>query len=96
LPRTRRATGGWRARLDAAADDIRAALGWAAGQPGHQTEARDPALSLAGLAFSRNLAGEAQRRYEQAAALTGNPAAAATVFRCAAGVAACRMRGDDA
>ena len=89
------ATGAWRASFDAAADDFRAALGWAAGQPGHRTEARDLALSLAGLAFSRNLAGEAQRRYEQAAALTDDPAAAATALRCAAGVAACRMRGDD-
>jgi len=89
------ATGGWRASFDAAADDFRAALGWAAGQPEHHTEARDLALSLAGLAFSRNLAGEAQRRYEQAAALTGDPAAAATALRCAANVAACRMRGDD-
>src|SRR5262249_58707361 len=52
--------------------------------------------SLAGLAFSRTLAGEAQRRYEQAAALTGGPAAAATALRRAANVAACRMRGDDA
>ena len=90
-----RATGGWRASFDAAADDFRAALGWAAGQPEHHTEARDLALSLADLAFSRNLAGEAQRRYEQAAALTDDPAAAAAALRCAAGVAACRMRGDD-
>src|SRR5215813_2595854 len=90
------ATGGWRASFDAAADDFRAALGWAAGQPEHQTDARDLALALAGLAFSRNLAGEAQRRYEQAAALTGGPAAAATALRCAANVAASRMRGDDA
>ncbi len=90
-----RATGDWRARLDATADDIRAALGWAAAQPGYHREARALALSLADLAFSRNLAGEAQRRYEQAAALTDDPAAAATAFRCAADVAACRMRGDD-
>src|SRR5262249_50914099 len=65
-------------------------------QPDRHTQARDLALALAGLAFSRNLAGEAQRRYEQAAALTGDPAAAATALRCAANVAACRMRGDDA
>src|SRR5215472_11555929 len=90
------ATGGWRASFDAVADDFRAALRWAAEQPEHQTEARDLALALAGLAFSRNLAGEAQRRYEQAAGLTGGPAAEATALRCAANVAACRMRGDDA
>jgi predicted ATPase len=91
-----RATGGWRASLDAVADDFRAALGWAAEQPERHTQARDLALSLADLAFSRNLAGEAQRRYDQAAALTDDPAAAATALRRAADVAACRMRGDDA
>ena len=89
------ATGDWRARFDAVADDFRAALGWAAGQPEHHTEARDLALSLADLAFARNLAGEAQQRYEQAAGLTDDPAAAAAALRCAANVAACRMRGDD-
>ena len=89
------ATGAWRASFDALADDFRAALAWAAGQPELHTEARDLALSLAGLAFSRNLAGEAQRRYEQAAALAGDPAGAAAALRCAANVAACRMRGDD-
>jgi predicted ATPase/DNA-binding CsgD family transcriptional regulator len=90
-----RATGGWRARFDAAADDFRAALGWAAEQPEHHAQARDLALSLADLAFSRNLAGESQRRYEQAATLTDDPAAAAAALRLAADVAACRMRGDD-
>jgi predicted ATPase/DNA-binding CsgD family transcriptional regulator len=34
-------TGDWRARFDAAADDLRAALSWAADQPGHHTDARD-------------------------------------------------------
>ena len=91
-----RATSGWRAGFDAVADDLRAALGWAAEQPEHQAEARDLALSLADLAFSRNLAGEAQRRYEQVPALTGDPAAAAAALRCAASLAACRRRADDA
>ncbi len=89
------AAGGWRASFDAVADDFRAALGWAAEQPGHRAQARDLSLVLAGLAFSRNLADEAQRRYEQAAALTPDPAAAAAALRHAAEVAACRMRGDD-
>jgi hypothetical protein len=89
------ATGDWRARFDATADDIRAALGRAADQPDHRTDARDLALSLAVLAFARNLAGEAQRRYEQAATLTGDPAAGAAALRRAADVAACRMQGDD-
>ncbi len=89
------ATGDWRARFDAVADEFRAALGWAASRPEHRIEARDLALSLADLAFARNLAGEAQQRYEQAAGLTDDPAAAAAALRCAANVAACRMRGDD-
>jgi predicted ATPase/DNA-binding CsgD family transcriptional regulator len=88
-------TGDWRARFDAVADDVRAALGWAAERPGHRTEARTLALSLADLAFARNLVDEAQRRYEQAAGLGDGPTAAAAL-RAAANVAACRMRGDDA
>jgi hypothetical protein len=88
-------TGDWRVRFDAAADDIRAALGWARDQPDHRREGHVLALTLAELTFSRNLASEAQRRYEQAAALTDDPAAMATALRSAAEVAACRMRGDD-
>jgi predicted ATPase/DNA-binding CsgD family transcriptional regulator len=88
-------TGGWRARFDAVADESRAALGWAAGQPEHRIQARDLAWYLADLAFARNLAGEAQQRYEQAAGLADDPAAAAAALRSAANVAACRMRGDD-
>ncbi len=78
-----------------AADDIRAALGWAAGQPDHRADAHGLARSLAELAFTRNLAGESQRRYEQAATLTGDPNAAASALRLAAAVAGCRMLGDD-
>ncbi|WP_345571825.1 ATP-binding protein [Nonomuraea rosea] len=89
------ATGGWRARFDAVADDLRAALSWAAEQPGRHADACRLALSLADLAFTRNLVGESQRRYEQAAALTDDPAVAAAALRGAANVAACRMRGDD-
>ncbi|TQM33069.1 ATP-binding protein [Nocardia bhagyanarayanae] len=89
------ATGGWRTRFDAAADDIRAALAWAVEQPGHRTEAHELAVLLAQLTFARNLVGESQRRYEQAASLTDDPAAAASALRCAAAVAGCRMRGED-
>ncbi len=89
------ATGGWRASFDAVADDFRAALGWAAEQPDHRADARRLALSLGDLVFSRHLAGEAQRRYELAAALADDPADAAAALRSAADVAACRMRGDD-
>nr|WP_240477355.1 LuxR C-terminal-related transcriptional regulator [Jiangella muralis] len=89
-------SGAWRAGFDAVADDLRAALGWAAGRPGHRADAHRLALALAGLTFTRNLAGESQQRYEQAAALADDPAAAATALRRAANVAACRMRGADA
>ncbi|MEV4532281.1 LuxR C-terminal-related transcriptional regulator [Asanoa sp. NPDC049518] len=85
-------TGDWRARFDAAADDLRAALSRAVERPDQRSDAYRLALSLAELAFTRNLVGESQQRYEQAAAL-GDDAAA---LRSAANVAACRMRGDDA
>ncbi|MEH1123128.1 ATP-binding protein [Micromonospora sp. CPCC 206061] len=88
-------TGVWRAGFDAAADDIRAALGWAADEPGHRADAYELALSLAQLTFTRNLVGEAQQRYEQAASLTADPAAAGSALRYAAAVAGCRMRGED-
>jgi predicted ATPase/DNA-binding CsgD family transcriptional regulator len=90
------AAGDWRARFDAVADDLRVALGWAADRPERHPDAHDLALSLAHLAFTRNLVGESQQRYEQAAALTDDPAAEAAALRGAANVAACRMRGDDA
>jgi predicted ATPase/DNA-binding CsgD family transcriptional regulator len=95
LERDARPSGDWRARFDAAADDIRAALGWAAGQPDHRADAHGLARSLAELAFTRNLAGESQRRYEQAATLSGDANAAASALRLAAAVAGSRMLGDD-
>jgi predicted ATPase/DNA-binding CsgD family transcriptional regulator len=74
---SRSGTGDWRGRFDAVADDVRAALGWAADRPEHRAGARALALSLADLAFRRNLVDEAQRRYEQAARLaTDDPAGA--------------------
>jgi predicted ATPase/DNA-binding CsgD family transcriptional regulator len=88
-------TGEWRARFDAVAADLRAAISGAANQPEHDDDARRLAMTLAVLAFARNLAGEAQQRYEQAAGLGDDPAAAAAALRSAARVALCRMRGDD-
>jgi predicted ATPase/DNA-binding CsgD family transcriptional regulator len=85
----------WRIRFDAVADDLRAALGWAAGVPEHRADAYQLAISLAELAFTRNLVGESQQRYEQAAALAGDLAATAAALRCAAAVAGCRLLGDD-
>ncbi|MFC7104512.1 hypothetical protein ACFQQB_31125 [Nonomuraea rubra] len=85
----------WRARFDLVANDLRAALAWAADQPERRAEAYDLARHLAGLAFTRNLVGESQRRHEQAAALADDPASAASALRHASVVAGCRMRGDD-
>ncbi|WP_239157134.1 ATP-binding protein [Actinocatenispora thailandica] len=85
----------WRARFDAAADELRAGLGWAVGRPELRAEAYLLASRLAELAFTRTLTGESQDRYEQAAALAGDPARAAPMLRRAAAVAGCRTRGDD-
>ena len=85
----------WRVRFDAVADDLRSALGWAADCPDHRTDAHRLAAELARLAFTRNLVGESQQRYEQAAELADDPAVAATMRRHAAAVAGCRTRGDD-
>ncbi|MFG1784694.1 ATP-binding protein [Rhodococcus oryzae] len=84
----------WRARFDAVADDLRAALAWVADRPAQRAEAYGLARQLAELTFTRHLIGESQQRYEQAAALADD-AAAASMFRQAAAVAGCRMRGDD-
>ncbi len=85
----------WRARFDAVADDLRAALAWAAERPEQHADAYRLARCLAELTFTRNLISESQGRYEQAAALADDPAAAASMLRQAAAVAGCRMRGDD-
>ncbi|QYC40941.1 Putative HTH-type transcriptional regulator [Nonomuraea coxensis DSM 45129] len=86
---------GWRARFDQVADDLRAALTWAAGRPELREDAFGLARRLAELAFTRNLTGESQRRFEQAAALAAGPAESATMLRQAASVAGCRAAGDD-
>ncbi|MER6956613.1 LuxR C-terminal-related transcriptional regulator [Streptomyces sp. NPDC000618] len=84
----------WRPRFDALADDVRAALAWVADRPEQRANAHRLALAMAELTFTRNLLGEAQQRFEQAAALADD-AAAAAALREAAGVAGCRRLGDD-
>ncbi|RDI46445.1 ATP-binding protein [Nocardia mexicana] len=84
-----------RARFDAVADDFRAALQWAADRPEQRGPAHRLARCLADLLFSRNLIGESQGRYEQAAALADDPADTAALLRHAAAAAGCQMRGDD-
>ncbi|MEU7823574.1 LuxR C-terminal-related transcriptional regulator [Catellatospora sp. NPDC049133] len=84
-----------RARFDATADDLRAALAWAADRPEQRTDMHHLARHMAELSFTRTYVGESQLRYEQAAALTDDPATAAELLRAAAAVAGCRMRGED-
>ncbi|WP_182880545.1 ATP-binding protein [Microbispora sp. H10949] len=85
----------WRARFDLVADDLRAALAWAADRPERRADAYELARRLAELTFTRHLTGESQRRYEQAAELAGDPADRASMLRQAAAVAGCRTIGDD-
>ncbi|BCY10448.1 LuxR C-terminal-related transcriptional regulator [Actinoplanes sp. L3-i22] len=77
----------WRIRFDAIADDLRAAQDWASDF--------ELARQLAELTFARQLTAESQIRFEQAAGLATDPAVAAEMFRQAAAVAGCRIRGDD-
>ena len=86
----------WGAAFDRIADDMRSALTWAATRSGHLGEAHRIAIVLADLAFARGMPGEAQRRYEQAAAWADDDAAAAAALRSAAGAALSRHGGDDA
>ncbi|WP_030965504.1 ATP-binding protein [Streptomyces sp. NRRL S-378] len=85
----------WRARFDQAADELRAALAWAESRTEQRSDAYRLARAMAELAFTRHLIAESQQRYEQAAALASTPADAASMFRHAAAVAACRLHGDD-
>ncbi len=86
----------WQAAFDAAADEFRAALGWSAALPAQQADAGRLAATLSGLLFTRGRLREAQQRYEQAAALAGDPAAAARALECAAATAKIRTAGDEA
>ncbi|HEU0286504.1 MAG TPA: hypothetical protein VFR22_05620, partial [Nocardioidaceae bacterium] len=84
------------AAFDEVADDLRAGLGWAAGQPGHRADAHDLALRLARLAYAWGRPSEAQERYEEAAALAADPAGAAHDLHLAAAMAWGRHAGNDA
>ena len=86
----------WRSAFDQLADELRAALRWAAARAGRRPEAYRLAIALAELTFARGLPGESQRRYEQAAGLAADDALAAAALRCAAGAARSRHIGDDA
>ena len=78
----------WRSAFDELADEMRAALRWAAdraqsSQPQRRPEAYRLAIALAELSFTRGFPGESQRRYEQAAGLApdADHAAAALALR---------------
>ncbi|WP_205629592.1 ATP-binding protein [Jiangella muralis] len=88
------ATSGWRAHVDRLADDLHAALAWIVTHDG--PSAAETALLVGRLCHRRGLPAEAQRRFEQAAALTPDGAAAAAALRLAAGSARSRLAGADA
>jgi predicted ATPase/DNA-binding CsgD family transcriptional regulator len=91
-----KATPVWRTAFDDSADDMRAALGWAADQSEHRADAHRLAVVLADLCYARGLTGECQRRYEQAADLADDDAAVIDALRRAAGAAQSRQVGEDA
>ncbi len=86
----------WRSAFDQLADELRAALRWAAARTERWPQAYRLAIALAELSFARGFPGESQRRYEQAAELAPDAGHAATALRCAAGAAKSRHFGDDA
>jgi predicted ATPase/DNA-binding CsgD family transcriptional regulator len=84
------------AGFDEVADDLRAALGWAVGQPQLRDDAHDLAVRLAELTFAEGMPSEAQRRYEEAATLAVDPADAARAYHLGAAVAWGRAAGNEA
>ncbi|GAB2568607.1 ATP-binding protein [Nocardia heshunensis] len=87
--------GDWRPRFDTAADDFRAALGWAGEQPDRRADAYRLTRHFAHLLFARHFTGESQWRFTQAAYLADDPTAAAELLRHAAAAAGCQGNGDD-
>ena len=86
----------WRGRFDLLADDLRAAVARAASVPAEPGPAAEAASLLGRLCHARGLPAEAQRRFEQSAALAADDAGAAVQLRLAAGSARSRLAGDDA
>jgi predicted ATPase/DNA-binding CsgD family transcriptional regulator len=82
----------------ASADELRAALHWAMSVPGdaRRAQAHELAARLGELTYARGMASEAERRYEQAAALAADDTTAARLRHIAADVALSRLAGDDA
>jgi predicted ATPase/DNA-binding CsgD family transcriptional regulator len=86
----------WRARFDRAADELRAALTWAASEPAGRADGYRLAVRLAEASFLRGLPRETQRRYEQAAALAPGDRQAARALHSAAEAAKARHFGTEA
>jgi predicted ATPase/DNA-binding CsgD family transcriptional regulator len=93
--RARGADGAWRGAFDLVADDLRAGFAWAMARAEMRTDAHRLARLLAQLTFLRGLPAEAQRRFEEAASLTDDPAARVGALNDAAGAALCRHVGND-
>ena len=85
-----------RAVFDHIADELLAALEWAATEPEHRADAHALAVLVARLLFARGRPGEAQRRFEQAAALAADAREAAEVWAHAASAAEIRHFGGEA
>jgi predicted ATPase/DNA-binding CsgD family transcriptional regulator len=87
--------GAWRGAFDLVADDLRAGLAWAVGRPELRDDAHRLALLQGSLTFLRGLPAEAQRRFEEAATLSDDPAARVSALNDAAGAAMSRHVGND-
>ena len=85
----------WCSQVDDVLDDARAALAWADQARASPVAAITMAGLLADVLFQRGHPGEAQRRYQEAALLAGQPGERCRWLRLAAGAAAARNVGGD-
>jgi hypothetical protein len=85
----------WCAEVDTVLDDARAAQAWAERCSPYPAEAITLTGVLGDVLFQRGHPGEAQRRFEQAAARAGKPAERCDWLRLAAGAASVRNVGTD-
>jgi tetratricopeptide (TPR) repeat protein len=86
----------WRAQFDEISVEVRRCLPWARYRPEQRDSAYRLSLLMAGLSFVRGRPGESQRRFELAAELARDDAAATAALRQAAGAAEARQFGNDA